>query len=203
MSTHVQKLFDLRARPPSSPAARAASACRWPRRSAKPAPRDADLAQGRRPRGGGGASCRAPASTRAGSPPTAASRTRSPRLAEDAWSASATSTSWSTTPARAGARPAEDHPLEAWDKVMNLNVRSIFLMSQAIGKHSMIPRKAGKHHQRRVDRRPGRQQRRDDDGGLQHVQGRGDQLHAHAGRRMGQVQHQRQRDLPRACSRAR
>ncbi len=39
--------------------------------------------------------------------------------------------------------PAEDHPLEAWDKVMNLNVRSIFLMSQAIGKHSMIPRKSG------------------------------------------------------------
>ncbi|MEO6896433.1 MAG: SDR family oxidoreductase, partial [Caldimonas sp.] len=39
---------------------------------------------------------------------------------------------------------AEDHPLEAWDKVMNLNVRSIFLMSQAVGKHSMIPRKQGK-----------------------------------------------------------
>ena len=39
---------------------------------------------------------------------------------------------------------AEDHPLEAWDKVMNLNIRSIFLMSQAIGKHSMIPRKGGK-----------------------------------------------------------
>ena len=35
---------------------------------------------------------------------------------------------------------AEDHPLEAWDKVMNLNIRSIFLMSQAIGKHSMITR---------------------------------------------------------------
>src|SRR5450755_119596 len=30
--------------------------------------------------------------------------------------------------------PAEDYPLEAWDKVMNLNIRSIFLMSQAIGK---------------------------------------------------------------------
>ena len=40
--------------------------------------------------------------------------------------------------------PAEDHPLEAWDKVMNLNVRSIFLMSQAIGKASMIPRKFGR-----------------------------------------------------------
>jgi len=40
--------------------------------------------------------------------------------------------------------PAEDHPLDAWDKVMNLNIRSIFLMSQAIGKASMIPRRDGK-----------------------------------------------------------
>lgn len=40
--------------------------------------------------------------------------------------------------------PAEDHPLDAWDKVMNLNVRSIFLLSQAVGKHSMIPRKYGR-----------------------------------------------------------
>jgi NAD(P)-dependent dehydrogenase (short-subunit alcohol dehydrogenase family) len=40
--------------------------------------------------------------------------------------------------------PAEDHPLDAWDKVMNLNVRSVFLMSQAVGKLSMIPRKYGR-----------------------------------------------------------
>ena len=40
--------------------------------------------------------------------------------------------------------PAEDHPLDAWDKVMNLNVRSIFLLSQAVGKASMIPRKRGR-----------------------------------------------------------
>jgi len=40
--------------------------------------------------------------------------------------------------------PAEDHPLEAWDKVMNLNIRSIFVFSQAIGKLSMIPRRAGR-----------------------------------------------------------
>jgi gluconate 5-dehydrogenase len=40
--------------------------------------------------------------------------------------------------------PAEDHPLEAWDKVMNLNIRSIFLMSQAVGRASMIPRKHGR-----------------------------------------------------------
>ena len=40
--------------------------------------------------------------------------------------------------------PAEEYPLEAWDKVMNLNVRSIFLVSQAVGKLSMIPRGYGK-----------------------------------------------------------
>jgi len=40
--------------------------------------------------------------------------------------------------------PAEDHPLDAWDKVMNLNVRSIFVFSQAIGKASMLPRKKGR-----------------------------------------------------------
>jgi gluconate 5-dehydrogenase len=40
--------------------------------------------------------------------------------------------------------PAEDYPLEAWDKLMNLNVRSIFLLSQAIGRQSMIPRGRGR-----------------------------------------------------------
>jgi NAD(P)-dependent dehydrogenase (short-subunit alcohol dehydrogenase family) len=40
--------------------------------------------------------------------------------------------------------PAEDHPLEAWDKVMNLNVRGYFLLSQIIAKKSMIPRKTGR-----------------------------------------------------------
>ncbi|MBF9266963.1 SDR family oxidoreductase [Paracidovorax cattleyae] len=40
--------------------------------------------------------------------------------------------------------PAEDHPTAAWDKVMNLNVRGYFLLSQAIAKHSMIPRRSGR-----------------------------------------------------------
>jgi gluconate 5-dehydrogenase len=40
--------------------------------------------------------------------------------------------------------PAEDYPLEAWDKVMDLNIRSIFLMCQAVGKLSMIPRRQGR-----------------------------------------------------------
>ena len=40
--------------------------------------------------------------------------------------------------------PAEDHPVDAWDKVMNLNVRGYFLLAQQIGKRSMIPRKGGR-----------------------------------------------------------
>jgi gluconate 5-dehydrogenase len=40
--------------------------------------------------------------------------------------------------------PAEDYPLEAWDKVMNLNIRSMFLFSQAVGKASMIPHGGGR-----------------------------------------------------------
>ncbi|HYD75563.1 SDR family oxidoreductase [Ramlibacter sp.] len=40
--------------------------------------------------------------------------------------------------------PAEDHPVEAWDKLMNLNVRGYFILSQHIAKKSMIPRKGGR-----------------------------------------------------------
>ena len=39
---------------------------------------------------------------------------------------------------------AEDHPLDAWHKVINLNLTAVFLMSQAVGKLSMIPRKYGR-----------------------------------------------------------
>jgi gluconate 5-dehydrogenase len=40
--------------------------------------------------------------------------------------------------------PAEDHPLSAWDKVMAVNLRSVFLFSQFIAKHSMIPNRDGR-----------------------------------------------------------
>ena len=40
--------------------------------------------------------------------------------------------------------PAEDHPLEAWHKVMNLNVSAAFLLAQGVGKRCMIPRRSGK-----------------------------------------------------------
>jgi gluconate 5-dehydrogenase len=40
--------------------------------------------------------------------------------------------------------PAEDYPVEAWDKVMNLNVRGYFILSQHLAKRSMIPRQSGR-----------------------------------------------------------
>jgi gluconate 5-dehydrogenase len=40
--------------------------------------------------------------------------------------------------------PAEDYPVEAWDKLMNLNVRGYFILSQHIAKRSMIPRQSGR-----------------------------------------------------------
>jgi gluconate 5-dehydrogenase len=40
--------------------------------------------------------------------------------------------------------PAEEHPAEAWHKVMNLNVNAMFFLSQEVGRRCMIPRKQGK-----------------------------------------------------------
>ena len=39
---------------------------------------------------------------------------------------------------------AEDHPLDAWDKLMNLNVRSLLLFSQGAARCSMISRRRGR-----------------------------------------------------------
>jgi gluconate 5-dehydrogenase len=40
--------------------------------------------------------------------------------------------------------PAEEHPVAAWDKVMNLNVRGYFILAQEVSKLSMIPRGKGR-----------------------------------------------------------
>ena len=40
--------------------------------------------------------------------------------------------------------PAEDHPAEAWHKVLNLNVNAMFFLCQYVGKHVFIPKQAGK-----------------------------------------------------------
>ncbi|MEO8672736.1 MAG: SDR family oxidoreductase [Tahibacter sp.] len=39
---------------------------------------------------------------------------------------------------------AEEYPLEAWDKIFNLNVRGLFLLSQQIGRRAMIPQRYGR-----------------------------------------------------------
>ena len=37
-----------------------------------------------------------------------------------------------------------DHPLDAWQKVLNLNLTAMFLMSQEIGRRCMVPRCSGR-----------------------------------------------------------
>lgn len=40
--------------------------------------------------------------------------------------------------------PAEDHSLEAWRKLVDLNLTGTFLVTQAVGKRSMIPNRYGR-----------------------------------------------------------
>jgi NAD(P)-dependent dehydrogenase (short-subunit alcohol dehydrogenase family) len=40
--------------------------------------------------------------------------------------------------------PAEDHPLEAWDKLVNVNLSGAFVLTQLIAKRSMIPARWGR-----------------------------------------------------------
>ena len=40
--------------------------------------------------------------------------------------------------------PAEEHPLEGWNKVLGLNLTGVFLLTQQIGLRWMIPRKQGR-----------------------------------------------------------
>jgi gluconate 5-dehydrogenase len=40
--------------------------------------------------------------------------------------------------------PAEDHPVEAWDKLVSVNLTGAFVLTQLIGKRSMIPARWGR-----------------------------------------------------------
>ena len=40
--------------------------------------------------------------------------------------------------------PAEEYPVEGWDKVMNINIRGIFLLTKHIGAKSMLPIRRGR-----------------------------------------------------------
>ncbi|HWU13242.1 MAG TPA: SDR family oxidoreductase [Caulobacter sp.] len=44
----------------------------------------------------------------------------------------------------AWAAPAEDHSIEAWDRLMSLNIRAPFILSQEVAKRSMIPNRYGR-----------------------------------------------------------
>ena len=40
--------------------------------------------------------------------------------------------------------PMVEHPLEAWNKVMSLNLTALFLVTQSVGKRCMVPRRRGR-----------------------------------------------------------
>ncbi len=40
--------------------------------------------------------------------------------------------------------PAEEHPLDGWNKVLGLNLTGVFLLTQQVGARWMIPRKQGR-----------------------------------------------------------
>jgi NAD(P)-dependent dehydrogenase (short-subunit alcohol dehydrogenase family) len=40
--------------------------------------------------------------------------------------------------------PAEDYPVDGWNKVINLNLNAMFFLTQEVGKRAMIPKRAGK-----------------------------------------------------------
>ena len=49
--------------------------------------------------------------------------------------------------------PAEDHPLEAWDKLVNVNLTGAFLLAQQHRQALDDPGEVGPHHQHRLGRR--------------------------------------------------
>ena len=140
MSTNVRNCSTSTARPRWSPAARAASGLQIAEALGEAgAKMHADVAQGRRPRRGGGAPA-GPRHRRALDRRRCerAERGRARRATRRIERLGHVDILVNNAGATWGA-PAEDHPLEAWDKVMNLNVRSIFLCSQAIGKRQHDP----------------------------------------------------------------
>jgi gluconate 5-dehydrogenase len=90
--------------------------------------------------------------------------------------------------------PAEDHPIEAWDKVMNLNVRSLFVLSQQIAKRSMIP-----NHYGRILNLASIAGLRGSPGVIayHYIQGGGGELHPRTGGRLGALRDHRQCACPR------
>ena len=88
--------------------------------------------------------------------------------------------------------PVVSMPLAMWDDMIRVNLRSVFLCSQAV-LPGMIEREVRPHHQHRLAARP---QGRAGDGALRGGQGGRPRLHPLARLRGGAGQHHRQRHLP-------
>ena len=80
--------------------------------------------------------------------------------------------------------PAEDHDLQAWMTVVQVNLNSVFRLSQLAGR-SMLERRQGKDHQHRVVVVVSR---RHSCAGLCRIEGRGCAIDQGAGQRMGGAQ---------------
>ena len=52
--------------------------------------------------------------------------------------------------------PTIEHPLDAWNKVITLNVTAIFVVTQEVGRRCMVPRRQRQGDQHRVDPGPDR-----------------------------------------------
>ena len=85
---------------------------------------------------------------------------------------------------------AEEMPAEEFERVLRVNVLGTFLACQAVGR-VMIEQKQRRDRQHVVGARQGRA--RHGRLGLRHEQGRRGPAHPHAGGRVGQVRHPRQR----------
>ena len=90
--------------------------------------------------------------------------------------------------------PAEEHPLEAWNKVLTLNLTAVFALTQAVGTQAMIPARYGRIVNvasiagLQGHRSPFHAHHR-----LQHQQGRRRELHPFARRRVGAIRHNGER----------
>ena len=96
-----------------------------------------------------------------------------------------------------------EHPLEAWQKVVNLNLTAMFVTCQEVGRRSMVPRRSGKiiNIASILGLIGGGEAGRPPTLAYNASKGGVVELHTVAGGRVGAAQHQRQRDRARASSR--
>ena len=144
MARTIQQLFDLTGKTARSPAARAAWVCKWRMRWVRPVPRvlitsrkAEDLEQAVAQLQAAGIDARWVAAD-------GAKESEIHRLADETLQRLGDVDILVNNAGAAWGAPAEDHPIDAWDKVMNLNVRGYFLLSQVIAKRSMIARRSGR-----------------------------------------------------------